>query len=494
MKSLYPNIPAHINLSLQLAFELDENERTSEMRFIKVFLNKVASVNSGGIWRGQEVLVIGFTDGVIRDVVCSMDTWNACVMSCNIPTQSIYPMIDKSCFISVEARIPPANRTRETKRKFHNIDIYPCIVSSVKEVNVDMIPMLEIKTVYGDTDHANLTMEEWNRNIDMCRKETKRLTLINDYHEEMAKGNKLRQLYPQVNTTATATLFALKNLRSEYAFNNLFSVDIAPIFVSRVENLGNNFRNVQDNVAQNILRITLVNGIEYHVICTPERWNNTVAAATHSGRLPLDKLYPELDKEVLITANRIDPIDTLSIETTIDLSKIKEVTFSNDKFPTVEIADVYGLFTVLKMTKENWNTILENAGVKTVKEEPVVNKIDEMIKVMEAYKNGATIEFEDGNGKWEIIDNPHWNWHKVAYRVQEEIRDSIDWSHVHKDYKWLVRDKKNNAWLVKSFPELTATGWKLAVHGPSVEAESFASYVKGNTKWQHSVVSRPHSS
>lgn len=66
--------------------------------------------------------------------------------------------------------------------------------------------------------------------------------------------------------------------------------------------------------------------------------------------------------------------------------------------------------------------------------------IDEMIEVMQAYKDGKTIEFTDFyyDDNWKEIDSPYWNWRLFDYRVKPEPKyvpyDSVD--EVEKD-KWI---------------------------------------------------------
>lgn len=45
--------------------------------------------------------------------------------------------------------------------------------------------------------------------------------------------------------------------------------------------------------------------------------------------------------------------------------------------------------------------------------------IDEMIAVMQAYKDGKTIEYFYC-GEWVVMMEPSWNWHNFTYRVKPE--------------------------------------------------------------------------
>ena len=43
----------------------------------------------------------------------------------------------------------------------------------------------------------------------------------------------------------------------------------------------------------------------------------------------------------------------------------------------------------------------------------------EMIAVMQAYDNGADIEYH-ANGKWHPAPTPIWDWSRLNYRVKPE--------------------------------------------------------------------------
>lgn len=52
-----------------------------------------------------------------------------------------------------------------------------------------------------------------------------------------------------------------------------------------------------------------------------------------------------------------------------------------------------------------------------------MKSIDEMCAVMQAYKEGKTIEFKDNRtveNEWKICVNPTWNWNYFDYRVKPE--------------------------------------------------------------------------
>lgn len=52
-----------------------------------------------------------------------------------------------------------------------------------------------------------------------------------------------------------------------------------------------------------------------------------------------------------------------------------------------------------------------------------INGYLERISIMEAFKNGATIEYrsyKDHLSTWEITQTPAWNWHEYSYRIKPE--------------------------------------------------------------------------
>ena len=46
----------------------------------------------------------------------------------------------------------------------------------------------------------------------------------------------------------------------------------------------------------------------------------------------------------------------------------------------------------------------------------------EMIAVMQAFENGAKIEFRGSGNKWIDTPNPLWDWASWDYRVKEELK------------------------------------------------------------------------
>ena len=80
--------------------------------------------------------------------------------------------------------------------------------------------------------------------------------------------------------------------------------------------------------------------------------------------------------------------------------------------------------------------------------------INEMIEVMEHYKNGGEVEcVEKGNNNWEILDAPVWNWDDFDYRiVPSKQKVTIEkWLIEENDIKFVVETSDIDPWL-KSFP------------------------------------------
>ena len=71
-------------------------------------------------------------------------------------------------------------------------------------------------------------------------------------------------------------------------------------------------------------------------------------------------------------------------------------------------------------------------------------ELKEMIKVMQHYKDGSTVELaERGNDDWEIIDFPLWNWADYNYRIKEpKQKVTIE--------KWLCKDKQGEYAVIDS--------------------------------------------
>ena len=82
--------------------------------------------------------------------------------------------------------------------------------------------------------------------------------------------------------------------------------------------------------------------------------------------------------------------------------------------------------------------------------------IEEKIKIMTAYKNGAEIEANEGYG-WESFNNgifPSWNWRDCDYRIKEQKKTvTIE--------KWLLERDGDITAVEGNEDSLTSwNGWK----------------------------------
>lgn len=74
---------------------------------------------------------------------------------------------------------------------------------------------------------------------------------------------------------------------------------------------------------------------------------------------------------------------------------------------------------------------------------------EEMIKVMQAFVDGKTIECNDpkGDGQWETVTRPLWNWFYIDYRIKSEPREF--WLYAH-----MVFTSAESAWEYREMSEL----------------------------------------
>lgn len=119
------------------------------------------------------------------------------------------------------------------------------------------------------------------------------------------------------------------------------------------------------------------------------------------------------------------------------------------------------------------------------------------IEVMQAYVEGKKIELRWNSAHdWKMLPRedgyPSWNWDEVTYRVKPASKPSINWEHVHPDYKWLATDADGETYLYKEEPSLMARGdgaWPAGWDWG--DATIFASFTPGDCDWKDSLVQRP---
>jgi|SRR5690606_35352231 len=119
------------------------------------------------------------------------------------------------------------------------------------------------------------------------------------------------------------------------------------------------------------------------------------------------------------------------------------------------------------------------------------------IEVMQAFADGKSVEFRwKGEHEWRVLKGrlASWNWNEIEYRINEPIKPSINWDHVHPDYKWLATDADGRTFLYKEEPTQRRSSWLLDVEDEyCVKAEGFASFIPGDCDWKESLVQRPES-
>src|SRR5690606_26968915 len=120
------------------------------------------------------------------------------------------------------------------------------------------------------------------------------------------------------------------------------------------------------------------------------------------------------------------------------------------------------------------------------------------IEVMQAFADGKSIEFRrKGENGWRVIEGrlASWNWDAKEYRIKEPTKPSINWVHVHPDYKWLATDADGATYLYKEEPTAGDYKWWSSAHrwGCGRVADIFESFIPGDCDWKESLVQRPES-
>lgn len=122
-------------------------------------------------------------------------------------------------------------------------------------------------------------------------------------------------------------------------------------------------------------------------------------------------------------------------------------------------------------------------------------KTKAMIAVMQAYVDGKPIESCTRFSIWVSQPKPAWNWAAFDYRIAT-TPDTIDWSHVAPEWKYMARDRDGTANLYHCAPVIKDPGqdkyWVIGSRGGDFSsAKNFSSYVLGSVDWKDSLVSRP---
>lgn len=125
-------------------------------------------------------------------------------------------------------------------------------------------------------------------------------------------------------------------------------------------------------------------------------------------------------------------------------------------------------------------------------------------ETQDALRKCAHIDMLNIHGSW-ISDNyerPHSEFiYGYTYRARPAplVPDSIDWSHVAPEWKFMARDEDGTPWTFKEKPKADhhpiGGSWEEQSKGSLLECKgsawNFASYKRGTVAWQDSLVERP---
>jgi hypothetical protein len=121
-----------------------------------------------------------------------------------------------------------------------------------------------------------------------------------------------------------------------------------------------------------------------------------------------------------------------------------------------------------------------------------IERTKRMIEVMQAYVDGERVEIKYEGGRWwhQYVEADGWNWSQFNYRIAPAATpDTIDWSHVAPEFKWMARDSEGQCWLYHTEPKSECCSWYSM--DDVTPADSFTSYRRGTCGWKDSLVIRP---
>lgn len=123
---------------------------------------------------------------------------------------------------------------------------------------------------------------------------------------------------------------------------------------------------------------------------------------------------------------------------------------------------------------------------------PHQQRTADMIKVMQAYVDGGNIQVASAllETGYMSASEPCWDWKAYDYRIAPATTpDTIDWSHVAPEFKWMARDSEGQCWLYHTEPKSECCSWYSM--DDVTPADSFSSYHRGTCDWKDSLVKRP---
>lgn len=113
-------------------------------------------------------------------------------------------------------------------------------------------------------------------------------------------------------------------------------------------------------------------------------------------------------------------------------------------------------------------------------------KMKELLPIIQAYCDGAEVEYVfPHGGMYKSAEEPTFDT-VLTWRIKQ-TPDTIDWSHVHKDYKFMARDEDGCAYVFTNKPYNNECHWS----GSGVACNHFVSYKQGTVSWEDSLVERP---
>ena len=119
--------------------------------------------------------------------------------------------------------------------------------------------------------------------------------------------------------------------------------------------------------------------------------------------------------------------------------------------------------------------------------------LDAKAELFKVWVSGETIMYWSVYyGTWDVVQTPTWQKDSV-YRVKPKpiVPDSIDWSHVSPEFKYMARDCDGLVYLFTQMPGYNAMTRTWHAGGGATNAKCFASYKQGNVSWKDSIVVRP---
>ena len=97
--------------------------------------------------------------------------------------------------------------------------------------------------------------------------------------------------------------------------------------------------------------------------------------------------------------------------------------------------------------------------------------------------------YNNVNKKWEEKGSINWMGYRI-YRVVQPKPDTINWDHVHPDFKYMARDKSGSVFLFQHKPKTGNVAWAVS-YGKCCNTKAHSSVVVGDIEWTNSLIERP---